>query len=91
MPKLHALELVPDDAGRAAVRALWDALREAGLPSQADHTGASNQPHVTVVEAAALAGHAPGDADLVAANAELQSDTEALTRSLLGSGAAHHD
>jgi hypothetical protein len=27
----------------------------------------------------------------VAANAELQSDTEALTRSLLGSGAAHHD
>lgn len=54
MPKLHALELVPDDAGRAAVRALWDALREAGLPSQADHTGASNQPHVTVVEAAEL-------------------------------------
>lgn len=54
MPKLHALELVPDDAGRAAVRGLWDALRDAGLPSQADHTGASNQPHVTVVEAAEL-------------------------------------
>ena len=38
MPKLHSLELVPDDEGRVAVRALWDALREAGLPSQADHT-----------------------------------------------------
>lgn len=54
MPKLHSLELVPDDAGRAAVRALWDALSDAGLPSQADHTKASNQPHVTVVEAVEL-------------------------------------
>ena len=54
MPKLHALELVPDEAGRAAVRLLWDALRDADLPSQADHTGASNQPHVTVVETAEL-------------------------------------
>jgi 2'-5' RNA ligase len=54
MPKLHSLELVPDDAGRAEVRGLWNALRDAGLPSQADHTGASNQPHVTVVEAAEL-------------------------------------
>lgn len=54
MPKLHSLELVPDEAGRASVRALWDALRDAGLPSQADHTGASNQPHVTVVEAEGL-------------------------------------
>ena len=51
MPKLHALELVPDDDGRARVRELWGALQEAGLPSQADHTKASNQPHVTVVEA----------------------------------------
>lgn len=54
MPTLHALELVPDDAGRAAVRALWTDLQEAGLPSQADHTKASNQPHVTVVEAEEL-------------------------------------
>lgn len=54
MPKLHALELVPDDDGRARVRELWSVLREAGLPSQADHTKASNQPHVTVVEAEEL-------------------------------------
>lgn len=54
MPKLHALELVPDEAGRTAVRVLWDALKHAGLPSQADHVKASNQPHVTVVEAAEI-------------------------------------
>lgn len=54
MPRLHALELVPDDAGQAAVRALWTTLQDAGLPSQADHTGASNAPHVTVVEATEL-------------------------------------
>lgn len=54
MPRLQALELVPDEAGRAAVRRLWTALQEAGLPSQGDHTKASNQPHLTVVEAPAL-------------------------------------
>ena len=37
MPRLHALELVPDDAGDAAVRRDWQALRDAGLPSQLDH------------------------------------------------------
>jgi hypothetical protein len=54
MPRLHALELVPDDAGQSAVRRLWDDLLDAGLPSQALHTKASNAPHVTVVEAAEL-------------------------------------
>lgn len=51
MPKLHALELVPDEAGLEALRRDWEALRAAGLPSQLDHTGASNTPHVTVVSA----------------------------------------
>lgn len=54
MPKLHALELVPDEAGQALVRAEWQALRDAGLPSQLDHRGASNAPHVTVVAGPAL-------------------------------------
>lgn len=49
MPKLHAIELLPDAAGEAAVRAGWQALRDAGLPSMLDHTGASNTPHVTVI------------------------------------------
>ena len=54
MPRLHALELVPDDAGEEAVRREWQALRDAGLPSQLDHAGATNTPHLTVVSAPGL-------------------------------------
>ncbi|WP_205472454.1 2'-5' RNA ligase family protein [Nocardioides sp. SYSU D00038] len=49
MVRLHALELTPDDAGQTAVRADWQALRDAGLPSQLDHRGTTNEPHVTLV------------------------------------------
>src|SRR6478609_7648979 len=65
MPRLHAIELLPDDAGRDAVRRDWQALRDAGLPSQLDHRGATNAPHVTVVSAAGL------PADVVARAAAL--------------------
>jgi hypothetical protein len=51
---LPALELVLDARSDAVVRADWEALRAAGLPSQADHRGASNRPHVTVLAAAGL-------------------------------------
>lgn len=51
---LHALELIPDEAGCAAVRADWQRLRDAGLPSQLDHRGSSNAPHLTVVSAPLL-------------------------------------
>ncbi len=56
MPRLHAFELVPDEAGREAVLADWQALRDAGLPSQLDHTGGTNTPHVTVLAAPVLPG-----------------------------------
>lgn len=56
MPRLHALELVPDDAGEAACRSEWQALRAAGLPSQLDHRGDTNTPHVTVLATATLTG-----------------------------------
>lgn len=49
MARLHALELVPDAAGDAAVRDEWQRLRDAGLPSLLDHRSASNAPHVTVL------------------------------------------
>ncbi|WP_134765917.1 2'-5' RNA ligase family protein [Nocardioides sp. 1609] len=55
MPRLHALELVPDAAGDAAVRADWQRLRDAGLPSMLDHRGTTNAPHVTVVAVPAIA------------------------------------
>lgn len=54
MPKLHALELVPDDDGVEAVRRDWQRLRDAGLPSQLDHPGLTNSPHLTVVSAPVL-------------------------------------
>jgi len=55
---MHALELLPDEAGHDVVRRDWQALRDAGLPSQLDHRGVTNTPHVTVLAAPAL--H-PGD------------------------------
>ena len=54
MPRMHALELLPDEAGCDVVRRDWQALRDAGLPSQLDHRGATNSPHVTAVAAPAL-------------------------------------
>lgn len=55
----HALELSFDDATQRAVIAQWEALRTAGLPSQADHRSMSNAPHVT------LAAASPIDPDIV--------------------------
>ena len=46
---MQALELLLDEETDDAVRREWSTLRRAGLPSQADHTGASNAPHVTML------------------------------------------
>ena len=54
MPRMHALELLPDAAGCEVVRRDWQALHDAGLPSQLDHRGATNSPHLTLVTARAL-------------------------------------
>lgn len=48
---LAALEAVLDPESDAAVRACWTALDKAGLPSQAQHRGETNAPHVTLVSA----------------------------------------
>jgi 2'-5' RNA ligase len=45
---MHSVELVLDDETDARIRDYWVALAEAGLPSRAGHTGASNRPHVTL-------------------------------------------
>ncbi|BDI23114.1 2'-5' RNA ligase family protein [Herbiconiux sp. L3-i23] len=44
---MPSIELILDDDGDARVREGWRALADAGLPSQADHQGTSNAPHVT--------------------------------------------
>jgi 2'-5' RNA ligase len=45
---VQSVELLLDGGLDAAVRAQWQALADAGLPSQARHTGATNRPHVTL-------------------------------------------
>lgn len=51
---LHALELLPDEAGQHVVRRDWRVLSEAGLRSQLDHRGTTNAPHLTLVAAVAI-------------------------------------
>jgi 2'-5' RNA ligase len=45
---VHSVEVILDDDTDRQIRAEWAVLAEAGLPSQARHTGASNRPHVTL-------------------------------------------
>ena len=52
---MQSVELLLDPATDAAVRAEWVALSAAGLPSQADHRGPSNAPHVSML----MADHLP--------------------------------
>ncbi|ALU38825.1 hypothetical protein AS188_02630 [Kocuria flava] len=67
---MHSLELLLDEAGDAAVRADWDRLTAAGLPSSGRHGSPSNAPHITLVAAPSLAPEAvPGVDDRVAAAA----------------------
>lgn len=47
----HALELSFDEPSASAVLAQWEALRRAGLPSQAEHRSMTNAPHLTLVAA----------------------------------------
>ena len=50
----QALELSFDLASDEAIVAQWEALKAAGLPSQADHRSMTNAPHVTLVAAARI-------------------------------------
>lgn len=46
---VQSVELLLEPAAEGAVRGVWTALLDAGLPSQARHSAASNRPHVTLV------------------------------------------
>ncbi|WP_194289102.1 MULTISPECIES: 2'-5' RNA ligase family protein [unclassified Nocardioides] len=50
----HALELSFAPVSAAAVVAQWEALKAAGLPSQADHRSMTNAPHVTLAAAVGI-------------------------------------
>lgn len=67
---MEALELLLDDDTDEDVRRDWERLRAAGLPSQANHQGETNAPHITLLATdvlpatdneirAALVGHLP--------------------------------
>ena len=47
----HSIELTLDARSDAAIRQLWQALDDAGLPSQTRVTSATNRPHITLLAA----------------------------------------
>lgn len=51
---VQSVELLLDPAAERSVRDDWLQLVEAGLPSQARHTGPTNRPHITLAVARAL-------------------------------------
>lgn len=47
----HSIEVLLDPDSEAAIRAVWQALEDAGLPSQIRVSSPTNRPHVTLVAA----------------------------------------
>lgn len=57
---MRSVELLLDPESEARLRAQWEALETAGLPSLALHTSASNRPHVTLLAGRELTPPEPG-------------------------------
>lgn len=51
---MDSIELLLDGHSEELIRRDWAILLDAGLPSQARHTGASNRPHITLLAAPAI-------------------------------------
>jgi hypothetical protein len=47
----HSIELLLDPRTDTAIRAVWQALADAGLPSQVNVKSATNRPHITLLAA----------------------------------------
>lgn len=47
----HSIELLLDPSTDTAIRAVWQALADAGLPSQMQVKSATNRPHITLLAA----------------------------------------
>ncbi len=48
---MRTVELLPDDGLESQIRAAWDRLDAAGVPSLARHPHATNRPHLTLATA----------------------------------------
>lgn len=48
---MDSVEFLLDSRGESLLHRDWDILKQAGLPSQARHTAASNRPHITLLAA----------------------------------------
>ena len=89
---------LPDEGARRALIELYaaevgftpDAVARAARESTGTTASYAKELVRRAVLHAALAGHEPGDDDLAAATAELQSGSAALTRALLGSAGERH-
>ncbi|SMH43336.1 2'-5' RNA ligase superfamily protein [Rathayibacter oskolensis] len=57
---MRSVELLLDAESEARIRAQWEALETAGIPSLSLHTSASNRPHVTLVAGPELIAPEPG-------------------------------
>ena len=55
---VQSVELLLEPEAELGVVRVWEALLEAGLPSQARHTAPSNRPHVTLVAVPGLTAEA---------------------------------
>lgn len=80
----HSVELLFDAEAEATLRLAWDALAQAGLPSQARHTAASNRPHVTLAVAESI--DPAVDGELAALTDLLPQDCVIGAPLLFGSG-----
>ncbi|QZY30083.1 2'-5' RNA ligase family protein [Nocardioides coralli] len=69
---VQALDVTFDRPSEARVRAAWEELRDAGLPSLARHTAPSNRPHLTLDSRDAVPAAAEAGLAVVAARLPLE-------------------
>ncbi|MGB7448302.1 MAG: 2'-5' RNA ligase family protein [Ornithinimicrobium sp.] len=81
---MQSVELLLDDDARTSVLRQWQALADAGLPSQARHTGETNAPHVTIGLASAIVETA--EVELASAAARLPFSLSLGAPLLFGAG-----
>jgi 2'-5' RNA ligase len=75
----QSIDLLLDDATEAAIRAQWDALKQASLPSMARHTGETNRPHVTLAIASQIPATVEASLKDLAAHVPLAMKLGAIT------------